>query len=262
MPNSKQLSPAITDFLFGTPWGDVFPATPNPNPKSLDGRTVALKILKQYISELEFFRVGTSFEAPPIPFTVKLEDIYIEWPDNEDSMKFPSVVFLSDGRIEYDAIGLTGYIEEDSRDKYGLGTVVQWQSEPTETLVIEVQCTMRSERRALKAGLETALVPTEQMYGIRFRLADYYDQLVCFTLNEAEIIDGEDSAKGRRKLRLYLEMRYTQVALVRYTALTPDGASVKVDTDVDQDTNQAITPSDLQPSVDPIDPFLPRRPDE
>lgn len=249
----SKISDKLRAILWGTPFGEVFPAKENPPPLPEDGRTIALRILRDYVSELVFYRLAGIDEngkrRPPIPFQIEPADIYIEWPDNEENMRFPSLVFLSTGPANYNVIGLTSYVEEGSKDVYGPGTVLQWMSEYTEKVSLEIWASKKSERRAILAGLETALTPTEQMYGLRFRMPNYYNELVCFTVESRELIDDGDAVKNRRHARVTIEMRFNVVALVNYVTVNP---FMKVDVDSDADTGAIITldpnaPTDARP---------------
>lgn len=219
-------SEKIRSLLFGTPFGAIFPPAQNPASGEVDGRTHALRILRSYIAELTFRRSGdfdkaTGKRGAPVEFRIPEGDVYVEWPDNEDDLRFPSVALLATAPAIYASIGLTPRHEEETRDVYGPGTVLYWISEYTETISLEVWTSSRAERRAIKAGLEFALVPVEQMYGIRFRMPDYFDELVCFTLQGVEVIDDETAARNRRRLRMSVEMRFNMVALANYAVLTP-----------------------------------------
>ena len=246
--------PELRPLLFGNPFGEVFPPRQNPRFLSVDGRTAAMRVLKQYISFLQFFRPG-DIGKPPIPFSIPLEDIHIEWPDNEVNLRFPSIVFLSQGKANYDAIGLGTNLIEATADQFAPGTALQVQSEYTENFVIEIWAAKKPERRAILAGLEVALTPTEQMYGIRFTVPEYYDQVCRFTLNDREIFDEPDGALNRRRARLYLEMTINMVALVNYRRIEP---LMKTDVDVDEDTGvpvdidtlEAVTEMDTGRTVD------------
>lgn len=229
--------PTLRDKLFGSPFGEVFPPKPNPQPLSVDGRTVALRILREYICNLVFFLPGT-VGGPPKRFQMKPENFHIEWPDNEDDLRMPGAVIIP-SRANYDVIGLVSYVEESTRDVYAPGTVLQWQGEYVETVQLELQASTRPERRSMLAGIETALSPTEQMSGLRFRMPDYFGELVCFTLNDRENLDDPFSARYRRKSQLGIEMRFNVVALVNYLGLDPQ---VTVNTDVKQPDG---TPVDL-----------------
>ncbi len=232
--------------LQGSPFGEVWPPKPNPSALAEDGRTVALDILAQYIAELTFFRPGgldrNGKRLPAIPFQVTREHIHVEWPDDVENLVFPSMAFLSTGPAEYANIGMTPYVDESTRDIYGQGTVVAWQSEFTETFVIEIWATKKPERRAILSGLETSLVPTEIMYGIRFRMPDYFNQTVCFTPLRRELFDDPDSARNRRHARVHVEMRFNQVSLINYAVFTP---TTTVLTDVD-----AVTGEDIEDDPD------------
>lgn len=219
---------AVRALLFGTPFGETYPPRPNPAAPSSDGRTVALEVLREYVASLTFYRAG-GVGQPPIAFRIPEDHFYLEWPDVTESMVLPCVTIVG-SRGTYDTIGLTCYVEENTRDQFAPGTVLQWQSEYVETIQLEVWASKIAERRALIAGLETAFSPTEQMSGLRFRMPRYYNELVCFSLNRAERFDDADSAKNRRRAQLELEMRFNVVALVNYQPLQP-APIVQVDVD-------------------------------
>lgn len=248
MPTPRDLSPELRALLFGTPWGETFPKRPNPPPLPVDGRTVALRVLRKYLGELTFLKpAGRDPQGKALPlveFKIPERNILIGWPDYEKAMEFPSVTFLH-GVGNYDTIGLTGYVEENTRDKYGIGTVVQWMSEYREDVILEIWANKKPELRSILAGIETALSPTEQMYGLRFRMPDYFDELVCFTVGTRQEFDEADSAKNRRHAHITLEMRFTVVALVNYVLARPE---INLMVDTDPDFNTAITNEELLPS--------------
>jgi hypothetical protein len=227
----------IRQKLFGRPFGDVFPPRKPPPPLPLDGRTIALRTLAEYVAAQEFYRVMAPGEPPQV-FQIAEEHIHVEWPDADEDLVTPSLAFIQTDDGVYEAIGLTAYIQEETADRYGRGTVVQWQSEYTETFQVEVRASKKAERRGIIAALETAFTPTEQMSGIRFRMPDYYDQLVCFTLESRRVSEGGDDARDRRSATLRVQMRYTVVALVHYVPMAP---TAKVDTDFDADTGLPVT---------------------
>lgn len=233
-------SATLRKLLFGNPFGEVFPPKPNPPPLSIDGRTAALRVLRQYVTELTFYRAGDK-GSPPVPFKILPANFHIEWPDGAQDMVTPSIVVRESPNATYNAIGLASYVEEETADAYQKGTVLQWQSEYNENINLEIWASSKAERRAILAGLETAFVPTEQMYGIRFQMPEYFDELVCFSLNKRRIIDDAGSGRNRRLAQLEVEMRFTVVALVNYVPLQP---TIVVNTDVDMDTQ---VPVDLDP---------------
>jgi hypothetical protein len=228
-------TPQLRTVLQGVPWGEVFPPRAPPPPLSIDGRTAALHILREYVTNLTFYRfMGKGLS--PKPFQIPPEHFHIEWPDSTEDMVLPSVAIVH-SRADYDVIGLVSYVEENTRDVYAPGTVLQWQAEYVETIQLEIWCSKMSERRAILAGLEVSFSPTEQMSGVRFMMPEYFNELVCFTMMRREIMDEPDSAKNRRKAQLELEMRFNIVTLVNYNTFQP---VVKVNTDVDQDTQVPV----------------------
>lgn len=246
VPNN--LSDAVKKLLWGTPWGEVYPKRANPPPLAYDGRSVALNTLRRYLSEISFRRPGgrdaKGEPLAPIEFRIGTKEIQIGWPDDEKEMKFPSLVFLH-GPGDYDMIGLTGYIEENTKDRYGQGTVVAWMSEYVETFQIEIWANKRSELRSILAGIETSLSPTEQMYGLRFVMPDYFGQLVRFSPGKRQEFDEADSARNRRRARLDVEMAFHVVSLVNYALVQP---TLKVVTDGDLDYGTAIDEDEVAPN--------------
>ena len=237
-PLQSTISAWIRTLFQGNPFGQVYrpPATP-PVPPAIDGRTAALRILRRYISELIFYRSGDLISPPtessdavygtPIPFQLPLDQVFAEQNDNDNTVHMPTIAVIpSDG--QYLPIGLTSFLVEDTRDVYGKGTVVQWQSEYQEDIGLEVMAGSKAERRAIVLGLEQALSPTEQWAGIRFKMPSYYDQLVCFELQKRRL-DEIDSGRNHRKAMLTVTMRYTVCALVDYVPLQPQVTTVFVD---------------------------------
>jgi hypothetical protein len=234
----------IRDLLFGRPFGELFPPKANPPPLAVDGRTVALETLAAYIATLDFFRPGDT-GGPPTKFRIPESNFHIEWPDYVEEMVFPSIAVVH-SRASYDVIGLVSYVEESTRDVYAPGTVLQWQAEYVETINLEVWTSKKAERRSLLAGLETAFSPTEQMSGLRFRMPNYFNELVCFTLLRREVMDEPDSPKNRRRAQLEMQMRFNIVSLVNYTTMKPqvqvtvdfDQLGIAVDLSVDKNAQQ------------------------
>lgn len=248
---TPKLSAEITKLLQGTPWGTVgAPPKANPPPPAVDGRTACLRILKKFFSELTFFREGdwdytANKRKAPIPFQIGLDDIHIEWPDNESQLAMPSIVFLSGGTAGYESIGFVSYIEEATLNMYAPGTVVCWMGEYVESLAVEIWASKKADRRAILSGLEAALSPTEQMYGLRFRVPEYFNQLVSFAIDSREIFDEGDAVLNRRRARLILDFRFTVCSLVNAGDLLLE-AAVMVDND--PQTNLLVSVEDLPPT--------------
>ena len=245
------LSKRIRQLLWGDPFGDVYPRREPPPPPVYDGRTAGLRILREYFSELTFFRPGGKDELgeskDPIAFKIHPRDIHVEWPDNEAELRAPSLAFLSIGPANYDAIGMTSYVDENWQKEHP-GRLLTWMSEYVETFSIDVWCETKQQRRAVILGLEQSLSPLEYMAGIRFVMPDYYGQLVCFSLQNREIIDDDQASLLRRKARLLVEMRFNVVAEYPVNPMEP---IVEVQVDTDEDTNTPVFgPDDIPADLD------------
>lgn len=236
-----KFSKEVRDVLQGDPFGEVFPKREPPVPPIYDGRTAAMRILKLYFSELVFYRAGGKDEAgdqkDPIPFKIPFRDIHVEWPDDEEDLHLPALAFLAQSPGDYDSIGLTNVVEEQTKDVYSPGTVLIWMSEYQEKFAIDIWAETKAQRRSIIAGLEQALSPLQQMAGIRFRMPDYYEQLACFALQTREIIDDELSTLVRRKARLIVDLRFNVVALVNVETMNP---VTTLDVDVVEDTGEPV----------------------
>lgn len=208
------------DQVWGYPWGEVDPKRPILPLPSVDPRTLAVRWLARYLSELTFYRPGNVGE-PPIALQVPYDRIFVEPPDDDVQMQYPSMVVLGDEGEQYEAIGLgTSYLIEGTHDRYLPGTALQRQYQHHEFFTLEVHTTKKPERRALMAGIGVALNPTEAMYGLRLLMPDYYDQTVCFTLDSATRVE-DDYVRGRRVARIRLEMTFDVVALVWVSTMQP-----------------------------------------
>lgn len=229
-------SETVRDLIRGTPWGAVGnPPRQNPPPGAVDGRTACLRVLRRFLAELTFRRPGdkdpaTGRSGASIAFQIPPEDILIGWPDNVEDLRFPSIVMLSGGEATYDALGFTPYIEESSEGIYGPGTVLHGLAEVQEILVLDVWASKKPELRALLAGLEVVFMPSQDMAVLRFRVPDYFDELVAFTLKGREWFEEPDAALNRRHFRLTLDMRFNVVRLVTTGPITVE-ATVAVDAD-------------------------------
>lgn len=254
----------IRNLLVGTPWGDTFPSRPPAPPPVRDGRTAALTILQRYISELTFLRVGDAHE-PVIPFQVPIDRIFIEWPDNEEQIKLmPRIALLSGGDVEYEGVGMGNWVDEKSTNVFAKNTMIQVQAQTVETIFIDIICATKQERRAILDGIITSLNPTEFMAGVRFKMPDYYNEVVTFVVMKKQILEDEDSARGRRVGRIHVQMYFHQVALVNAEPLIPE-MTVLTDYDpdaVDGDVVLYVPAGDEDENADEIADGLPTGSDE
>lgn len=208
-------SEKLRALIWREPFGEVVPPRDDPQQPPHDGRTAALKVLRLYFTELAFFRAGDA-GGPPIRFQIPRANIKIEPAESVDDAQMPAVTFVpGDGGSS--SLGCGAYVEETSRDVYGPGTVVQWMSEYKEKFVIEIVAPTISMRRGIVAGIVKALSPTEFMYGIRFKMPEYFEQLVCFTIDRRTLSkDYGSNVKRRFIAEITVEMTLTEVAVVNY----------------------------------------------
>ena len=210
-----------SDLIIGQPFGEVYP------PRLLDpalfpaedGRTAALRVLALYYSELTFYRPNEVGKGP-IPFQIPLKCIHVEAPNNDVDIELPCIVFAQDQDERYESTGFNSDLEEGTADKFARGTVLQVQYDQIEEFIVEIWSSNKPERRAIIAGLQKAMVPTEAMYGLRFRMPEYFDQMVTFVANSSRRPD-EQTVRGRRIGTLRVEMTFNSVNLVSYTRLEP-----------------------------------------
>jgi len=208
-------SETLRSLIWGLPFGEVVPPRDDPPAPPHDGRTAALKVLRLYLTELTFFRAGDA-SGPPIRFQIPKANIKIEPAESVDDAQMPAVTFVpGDGASS--SLGCGAYVEETSRDVFAPGTVVHWMSEYKEKFVIEVVTPTIAMRRGIVAGIVKAMSPTEFMYGIRFKMPAYFDQLVCFTIERRTLSKDYGSNTKRRFIaEITVEMTLTEVALVNY----------------------------------------------
>lgn len=233
MPRGSPWSTLFTDALRaaldGTPFGMTKPAKTPPDNPDVDGRTHALRALRAYIMEI-IFQIPDPPRRGSRPFQLEKDRVLIEWPDGMENLLFPRVEFAP-GEMTYKPFGLTPVVFEETRDRFGPGTVVVCGEEHFEQLEVQAWATTRSQRRALIAGLETMLfTPLEEVSGLRLRMPQYYGETVSFQPSARANRDDEDSGKRRRMASLTLEMSFNVVRLVRYAELVPGGAQTEVDT--------------------------------
>lgn len=216
---AKLFSGALLQVLDGTPFGAVFPPRDPPPLPAEDGRTNALRALKQYVTEIPF-----QFPNPPGPNKVLRLDpkrFLIETPESPKALLFPSID-VQEGESELKPIGLTPSIDESSVDVFKKGTALVRSYEYAERITLQVWADTRAMRRSLAAGLESMLNPSEEIGGIRLRMPNYFGQTVRFTpLSSARVDEAEMSGDRRRRATLLVLMEFEIVRLVNVVPMNP-----------------------------------------
>ena len=210
------------DLIQGNPFGEVWPPSDADKSNRLmpaeDPRTIVLRVLAQYLSELTFYRPGKD-DKEYLPFQIALENILIEHPDNVEDLVLPSIV-ISSGTVEWDSRGLMSQLDESTIDVYGPGTVLQVLYEHKETIEIECWAAKKPERRSMLGAIQKAFVPTEFMYGVRFRIPNYYNRMAQFSA-ENDVLSDDAAVLGRRMVKVRVNMEFEVVALKNYTPMNP-----------------------------------------
>jgi len=174
--------------------------------------------LFDYIAQLTFFR-GGGVGQPPIPFQINRRAMYTEWPDAEVELELPCIALIP-GRGAYEPTALTPWVDERTRDVFGNGTVVQaLGTDYSELFQLEIWAATRGERRALVRGLDMAMSPSEDSFGLKLKVPNLYDEIVYFTPMSSTIVDDQDSARNRRKARIEVQLRVPLARLITYTEL-------------------------------------------
>jgi hypothetical protein len=184
-------------------------------------RRALTKALKTYFASLLFQRPGGGER-----FRVTAKNVLEEWPDPEHKMTYPSIS-IAPGTGEYGMLSLTPSVEEDTYEVYSPSTALVQLAEYTETFQVTVWGADSGERRALVAGLESAMVPSDATYGVWLRTEDYFDRIGSYQLMRVEWIDGEETARNVRRADLYIDARIPVVKLMAFRPMEP-----KVDVEV------------------------------
>lgn len=224
LPSFLRTSPlrkAADELANDSPWG----ATPGPESPDLpdrDARSHALAALRRFISLLEFQRTGgSSSGGRPIGFRLPIEDVHTYMPDDVEQIpRAPSIGILP-GQAQHETYGLGPPQElEETKDRYGCGTLLVRRGDYNELVGLEVFANEQAERRALRAGLMTALRINQNSSALRLRCDGYFDRVASFALEESMQIDDEPVLSRRRRTIIYCRMSVQEVTLVRYRDLT------------------------------------------
>lgn len=222
----------ILNLIVGIPWGETSSGRAAPPPPANDGRTAALNVLADFISELTFYRRGDD-NKPTIAFQLPRDRIFVEAPDAEQEYReLPAMALVASGEANYNSLGLGSSVDEDTYGKYAPATALTAQSDYREIVFIDILCKTKQERRAIREGLVHAMNPTEFMYGLRLRMPDYFNQVATYSLNTSSTIDDAlEAAKNRRSLRVSFELSFVEVRLVPFERLVPQ---FRLDVDTDE----------------------------
>lgn len=233
--------------LTGSPFYDVMPPAPRLPLPARRARTFALSACSDFIASLPFERPGdvsevSEKEQRSIPVRLRRKDIYLEWPDSNVNLTYPSAVWLP-SRGTYDVWGIgPARLIERSVDVFGRNTALLLIADWTETFQLEVWGGKDNEREAVLGGIETTFLAQEDSSGLRLVLTEYFNQVCSFELGDGMNIDDPDVVRGRRRAHLSLKLTVPVVKLIRTVPFYPttqgrlvqaDGESVPIGLDAD-----------------------------
>lgn len=216
------------DLLFNNTLGEVFPeqaAQPLPDK---DARDYALERLKEYFCALIFQRTGGIGE-PSIAFQLPEDSVHIAQPDDIKNLPLPGIGIIP-GRGVHETYGLGPPVMlEKSVGIAGPGTALLRRGDYVENFVVEVWGSKIAERRALLAGLKSALRASDSSSSIYLSLPSYFDMTAGFMLNESQPIDGDEVSRNRRRGHLMVELRVCEVTLTNVRELNTSVGTTVLD---------------------------------
>jgi hypothetical protein len=190
-------------------------------PPEVDARTHALSAFREFVSTLLFRRRGIAPDFAPIDMRVPKDRIFIEQPDNVVELEFPAIAFLP-GTGNYEWWGLGGsQVDDSSLGRYAPGTVIVSPATYVETFVIEAWASKPGERRAIFAGLESAMLLFQDVTTLRMRLPGYFDRTAVFALADRTLIDDPDAVRNRRRGHLSVQLSVPMAFLANAKTLQP-----------------------------------------
>lgn len=207
-------------FIQGSTLNDVLPRRPRPPLPDRDARDYALRRLREFLSVLNYRRTAAPGEEP-IAFRIPKSNIHVYQPDDIVNLPLPGFAFVP-GRGFHETYGLgPPAILESTRDVYGPGTALVRFSDYVETFTLECWAGKHAERRAMMAGVKTALRQNDGSYAIKLTLPEYFDQVAEFSLDESYYVDGDQVVRNRRRGHLFVGLRVVEVGLANFNELNP-----------------------------------------
>jgi hypothetical protein len=217
--------------LANNTYGVVYPPQPLQPLPTKDAREYGLERLRDYICSLRFYRSNAPGQ-PPIPFALPETSVLIQQPDDLKDLPLPGIgIVPGNGTHEPFGLGPPSILDE-TEGVAGPGTALQLSGEYREQVVIEVWGSKKAERRALMAGLKTALRASDGSSAIYLTLPDYYDTTVGFELVESLYIDGDEVARNRRRGHIVVDMRVYELAVVNVRELIVSAHTTVLDGNV------------------------------
>lgn len=201
-------------------WNDVWPTQSPPLSGHYAARDRALTRLLDYLAEVTWRHTGTTKDGEPIEFKIRRCNMFLEQPESEIKMSFPTIAVLQNRNAPINQTIGPPTILEETRDRYGKGTVLVQVDELSEEVVLDCWFETRAQRRAIHAGMEGGVLHTNQG-PLYLTLPKYFDRIVSFQFQAAQRFDGDSAIRNRRELQITVSMRMECVFLVLMNELDP-----------------------------------------
>lgn len=210
-----------TSLISNSTLGNVWPAMPAQPLPDRDARDYALNALRKFFSYLVFQRTNAK-NLPPISFQIPKDSIQIYQPDDIKNAPLPGIAFLP-GRGVHDTYGLgPPEVVEATAGIAGPNTALVRSGVYNETITVEVWGSKIAERRAIVAGLKSAMRMSDRTSAIRLKVPDYFNQTATFSLSESQYVDGDEVSRNRRRAFLMLDMSICEVFVTNVVNLRSD----------------------------------------
>lgn len=153
-------------------WGDpdYYPSIPF---LAKDGRTVALETLRDYLCTFEFNAPGKE------PFKLNEDHFYIDGIESEDSFVMPCISVIPG--IENRTI-IGPYMIESTKDVFKKDYALVKVAETSEDIGFEIFAPTRQIRNGIVSALNQIFSPSQNSYGLKLVLPNYYYQPCRFSL--------------------------------------------------------------------------------
>lgn len=181
-----------------------------------DPRNAAAEALKAYLEAAVFCIPGKD------PVRFRLTQVRKEWPEDFAELEYPAAG-MTTATITEDAHNFVPTLLEETKDRFGRGTVLWKTSEQRIEFQVDFWLTNKPERGAILAALPALFAPSEDRYGIMVQgPASYHDLPIRLTLASHERQDSAETVERRdRPLRVLIVADVDVVQLRRYVLLDP-----------------------------------------